>query len=106
MLRGGGPLYLGEIVSHRILRYGSGFLHVILFGTSAALAGEGRVYRLVLDGQLAWLGLAAAGRARLPLPGAGLAYYYLVVTAATITGLVRFLRFGVPVVWEKTEGTR
>jgi glycosyltransferase involved in cell wall biosynthesis len=106
MLRGGGPLYLGEIVSHRILRYGSGFLHVILFGTSAALAGECRVYRLVLDGQLAWLGLAAAGRARLPLPGAGLAYYYLVVTAATITGLARFLRFGVPVVWEKTEGTR
>jgi glycosyltransferase involved in cell wall biosynthesis len=106
MLRGGGPIYLGEIVSHRILRYGSGILHVVLLGTSAALAGEGQVYRLVLGGQVAWLALAAAGRARLPIPGAALAYYYLVVTAATITGLVRFLRFGVPVVWEKTEGTR
>jgi glycosyltransferase involved in cell wall biosynthesis len=106
MLRGGGSLYLGEIVSHRILRYGSGILHVVVFATSAALARESAPYRLVLGAQLAWFALAVAGRRRLPVPGAALAYYYFVVTAATLTGLVRFLRFGVPVVWEKTEGTR
>ena len=106
MLRGGGPLYLGQIVSHRLLRYGSGILHIVLLTTSIVLVHDGVVYRLALSGQIAWLVLAAAGRARVPIPGAGLAYYYFLVTAATVTGLVRYLRFGVPVVWEKIEGTR
>ena len=106
MLRGGGPLYLTQIVSHRILRYGSGILHVVLLASSIALAGDGIVYSAVLAFQLAWLTLAAAGRLRLPIPGAALAYYYFLVTLATLTGLVRYLRSGVPVVWGKVEGTR
>ncbi len=106
MLRGGGPLYLTQIVSHRILRYGSGILHVFLLASSIALAGDGILYSAVLAFQLAWLALAAAGRLRLPIPGAALAYYYFLVTLATLTGLVRYLRSGVPVVWEKVEGTR
>jgi glycosyltransferase involved in cell wall biosynthesis len=106
MLRGGGPLYLAQIVSHRLLRYGSGLLHLLLLATSVALAGDGLVYALALGAQLAWLALAAAGRMRLPLPGAGLAYYYLLITVATLAGLVRYLRSGVPVMWEKVEGTR
>jgi hypothetical protein len=48
----------------------------------------------------------AAGRARAPVPGAALAYYYVLVTSATVTALVRYLRFGVPAVWEKAEGAR
>ena len=28
------------------------------------------------------------------------------MTLATLAGLVRYLRVGVPVVWEKAEGTR
>ena len=106
MLRGGGPLYLGQIVSHRILRYGSGILHLVLLAASITLASHGAIYDIALAAQLAWLLLAGAGRLRLPLPGAALAYYYFLVTLATLTGLVRYLRSGVPVVWEKVEGTR
>ncbi len=106
MLRGGGPLYLLQIVSHRLLRYGSGLLHVILLITSIALVTHGLVFSVVLGAQLAWLLLATAGRLKLPIPGAGLAYYYLLVTLATLAGLVRYLRVGVPVVWDKAEGTR
>ena len=106
MLCGGGPLYLTQIVSHRLLRYGSGILHLCLLGANIALVGDGFIYSVALGVQVTWLALAAAGRRRLPLPGAGLAYYYFLVTLATLAGLVRYLRFGVPVVWEKAEGTR
>ena len=79
MLRPAEPLYLAQLVSHRVLRYASGLLHVALFTTSIALAGRAPVYRLAVAKQLAWLGLAAAGRLRpaasrrrdrLPLPPA------------------------------------
>jgi glycosyltransferase involved in cell wall biosynthesis len=106
MLGGVTPLYLGELISHRLLRYGSGVLHVALFVTSVVLAPQGGVYTAALVGQLAWLGLAAAGRIGLPVPLAGLAYYYALVTWATLVSLVRYLRFGVPPVWEKAAGTR
>jgi glycosyltransferase involved in cell wall biosynthesis len=106
ILRGVGPLYAFELVSHRVLRYASGLLHVVLLATSVALIGEGVVYQVAAALQGAWLVLALAGRLRLPLPGASLAYYYLLITWATIAGLVRYLRSGVPVVWEKAEGTR
>ena len=105
-LRGGGPVYLFQLVSHRLLRYGSGILHVIVFAGSLALVREGLVYELALAAQLAWLALALAGRFRLPIPGASLAYYYLLVTSATLVSLVRYLRFGVTAVWEKAPGTR
>jgi glycosyltransferase involved in cell wall biosynthesis len=103
MLQPAEPLYLAELVSHRVLRYASGLLHVALFASSLALARRAPVYRLALAKQLAWLGLAAAGRLRLPLPGAAIAYHYLIVTAATVAGLVRALRDDVPAVWEKNR---
>ena len=106
MLSGVTPLYLGELISHRLLRYGSGVLHVALFLTSVVLAPQGGPYAAALAAQLAWLGLAAAGRLGLPVPLAGLAYYYALVTWATLVSLVRYLRFGVPPVWEKAAGTR
>jgi glycosyltransferase involved in cell wall biosynthesis len=106
MLRGVGPLYLFELLAHRVLRYGSGLLHLLLLGTSIALVGHGVVYQVVLVAQLVWLVLAAAGRAHLPVPGAALAYYYFLVTWATVAALFRYARFGVPPVWEKVEGTR
>ena len=106
LLRGGGPLYLVQLVSHRLLRYGSGILHLILLVTSFALMRQGLVYELALSAQLAWLVLAAAGRLKAPIPGAGLAYYYFLVTWATLVSLVRYFRFGVPAVWEKAPGTR
>jgi cellulose synthase/poly-beta-1,6-N-acetylglucosamine synthase-like glycosyltransferase len=98
MLRGLGPTYLLEILSHRHLRYASGILHLILLGSSIALVREGLVYRVTLGAQLLLL-LAAA-------LGVGIARYYVLVTWATVVSLVRYLRFGVPAVWAKAEGTR
>src|SRR5205823_186476 len=99
-------LYLLELLSHRVLRYVSGFLHVALVATSIALVDEGLVYQAVLAAQIVWLVLAVAGKLRLPVPGAGLAYYYLLMTWATVVSLGRYLREGAPLMWEKAEGTR
>jgi cellulose synthase/poly-beta-1,6-N-acetylglucosamine synthase-like glycosyltransferase len=106
MLRGLTPTYWVEMVSHRLLRYGSGLLHIVLLLSSAVLVRHGLVYQIALVSQAAGLLLAVAGRFRVPIPGAGLAYYYVLVTWATVKGLTRYLRFGVPAVWEKAEGTR
>jgi hypothetical protein len=106
MLSGVPPLYLVELVSHRLLRYGSGVLHAALLATSVVLAPRGGPYATALAAQLAWLGLAAAGRLRLPVPLASLAYYYALVTWATLVSLARYLRAGVPPVWDKAAGTR
>ncbi len=105
-LRDLGPLYLTELVSHRLLRYGSGVLHVAALGSSVALAHEGGIYATALAAQLAALTLMAAGRLHAPVPGASLAYYYGLVTWAMVVSLVRYLRFGVPAVWDKAAGTR
>jgi glycosyltransferase involved in cell wall biosynthesis len=107
MLRRTSPLYLAELVSHRLLRYGSGVLHIALFASNAALVPRGGwIYRLAFAGQLGALGLVYAGKHRAKVPGAGLAYYYFLVTKATVDGLVRYVGSGTPVVWGKAEGTR
>lgn len=98
MLRRLGPTYFLEILSHRHLRYASGLLHIVLLGSSVALVREGLVYQLTLAAQLLLL-LAAA-------LGVGVARYYVLVTWATVVSLVNYLRFGVPAVWAKAEGTR
>ena len=106
MFRPTRPLYIAELVSHRVLRYSSGLLHVGLLASNLTLVGRAPFYRLFLVLQLGGLGLAAAGRARMPIPGARLAYYYYVVTKATTAGLVRYLRSGTPQTWDKAKGTR
>jgi len=98
MLRGLGPTYLLEVLSHRHLRYASGLMHLVLLGSSIALVSDGIVYQVALGAQLGLL-LAAAF-------GVGIARYYVLVTWATVVSLVRYLRFGVPAVWAKAEGTR
>jgi glycosyltransferase involved in cell wall biosynthesis len=106
MFRPTRPLYLFELISHRVLRYSSGLAHVALLLSNVALLGRAPFYRRFLVLQLVGLGLAAAGRARLGIPGARLAYYYYVVTKATVAGLVRYLRSGTPQMWDKAKGTR
>jgi hypothetical protein len=86
------------MISHRVLRYGSGVLHLVLLGTSLALVDEGLVYQLVLAAQLALLAAAAVG--------VGIARYYVLVTWATVVSLWNYLRRGVPATWEAAEGTR
>jgi glycosyltransferase involved in cell wall biosynthesis len=106
MLRDVDAVYFGELLSHRILRYGSGVLHLGVLGANVALAGRGRVYDVALGKQAAFLALAAAGRLGVRAPGAALAYYYVLVTSATVVSLAGYLRHGVPAVWERAEGTR
>ena len=98
MLRRLPPVYLLEVVSHRVLRYASGLLHLVLLGSSLALVGTGLVYALALAAQIAFLGAVAAG---VPI-----ARYYALVTWATVRALVNYLRRGVPATWEAAEGTR
>jgi glycosyltransferase involved in cell wall biosynthesis len=100
------PVYAAQLVSHRVLRYSTGLLHLGLLVSNLMLVGRAPFYRLFLLLQLGGLGLAVAGKARLPIPGAGLAYYYFVVTKATVAALVRYLRSGTPQTWDKAKGTR
>ena len=100
------PLYAAQLVSHRVLRYSTGILHVALFVSNLMLFTRAPFYRVFLALQLAGLGLAAAGKRRLRVPGARLAYYYFVVTKATVAALVRYLRSGTPQTWDKAKGTR
>jgi cellulose synthase/poly-beta-1,6-N-acetylglucosamine synthase-like glycosyltransferase len=98
MLRRLGLLYGLEVVSHRLLRYGSGILHLILLATSIALVSHGWAYDAVLAAQLLLLAAAAAG--------VGIARYYVLVTWATVVALSNYLRRGVPATWEVAQGTR
>jgi len=106
-LRRLGPVYWVEIVSHRLLRYWSGPLHVLLLVTSALLAPHGLVYAVVLAAQLAGLVLVGVsmllrGRVRV----LRVLHYYLLVTLATVIALVGYLRRGVPATWDKAAGSR
>jgi cellulose synthase/poly-beta-1,6-N-acetylglucosamine synthase-like glycosyltransferase len=92
MFRRLGAMYGLEIVSHRLLRYGSGILHVVLLATSLALISQSWVYDVVLGLQLGLLAAAAVG--------VGIARYYVLVTWATLVALVNYLRRGVPAGWE------
>jgi hypothetical protein len=53
--------------------------------------------------QLGSLGLALAGRRRPELPLAGTAWYYAVVTGASVAGLARALTRGADVTWMPTR---
>jgi poly-beta-1,6-N-acetyl-D-glucosamine synthase len=103
--RGYGPLYAFEIGSHRVLRYASPLLHLIALAANVAVLGEGTVYAVTLALQLALL-IAAALGAVVPAAPFRIARYYVAVTVASAVGLWDYLRRGVPVTWEKAEGTR
>jgi cellulose synthase/poly-beta-1,6-N-acetylglucosamine synthase-like glycosyltransferase len=98
VLRGLGPVYTLQMVSHRLLRYGSGILHLVLLATSIALVSQGWPYFVALWLQVAFLVAAAAG--------VGIARYYVLVTWATLVALWNYLRRGVPATWDVAEGTR
>jgi cellulose synthase/poly-beta-1,6-N-acetylglucosamine synthase-like glycosyltransferase len=107
-LRALGPLYWVEMISHRLLRYASGLLHVVLLVTSAVLAAtQGGIYLGVLGAQvlfalLVLASVASGGRVRL----LAIPHYYLLVTWATVVALFEVAVKGVQPVWEKAEGTR
>jgi hypothetical protein len=92
MLRRLPPDYLVAILSHRLLRYGSGVLHLVLVGTSIALATEGWPYQAALAGQVALVVAAAAGQP--------VARYYTLVSWATVQALANYICRGVPAAWD------
>ena len=102
-----GPTYWIELVSHRLLRYWSGPLHIVLLVTSLILAPQGGIYAVVLGLQLlalvlVVLSMLTGGRFRL----LRVLHYYFLVTIATVIALAGYLRHGVPATWDKAAGTR
>jgi glycosyltransferase involved in cell wall biosynthesis len=103
--RGYDPLYAVMILSHRILRYASPFLHLIVLGTNIALLGQGTVYQVALAVQVAVLAAALLARV-IPARPLLLARYYVLTTASLAAGLWDWLTRGTPAGWEPAEGTR
>ena len=96
--RGYGPVYALEILSHRLVRYASPFLHLAALAANVALLGDGVLYTVTLAIQLALLAGA--------LVGVRIARYYVLMTASLAAGLWDWLRTGTRAEWEKAEGTR
>ncbi|MGO9956075.1 MAG: hypothetical protein ACLP50_08860, partial [Solirubrobacteraceae bacterium] len=103
--RGYDPLYALMIVSHRVLRYGSPFLHVAALGSSVALLRRGRIYTVAVALQAALLAGAFAAPAVRSRPLL-VARYYVLTTASLAAGLWDWLAQGTHAGWEPAEGTR
>jgi Glycosyltransferase like family 2 len=103
--RGYDPVYAFMIVSHRVLRYLSPFLHLVALGTSIALIGHGWVYVAAVGLQAALLaGALLAGL--IPARPLLIARYYVFTTASLLAGLWDWLARGTSPGWEPAEGTR
>jgi hypothetical protein len=103
--RGYDPGYAAMIVSHRVLRYISPFLHLAALAAAAALIGQGRIYAVATALQVALVAAALAARA-LPLRPLLVARYYVLTTASLAAGLWDWLAHGTHAGWEAAEGTR
>jgi cellulose synthase/poly-beta-1,6-N-acetylglucosamine synthase-like glycosyltransferase len=104
--RGYPPLFAFELFSHRLLRYATPFLHVLVFLANLVLLGSGWFYYLTLLAQLALLVVAALS-ARLPDDAVvRVARYYVLTQASIVFGLWDRLRHGSGGRWEKAAGTR
>ncbi len=105
--RGYGLGYGLMILSHRLLRYATPALHLLLLAATVVLvaSGAGAVYvaALVLQlGLIAAAALAGTVRAR-PLL---IARYYVLTTGSLAAGLWDWLRRGTAASWDAAEGTR
>ncbi len=105
--RGYTPGYALMIVSHRLLRYTSPFLHLLALGCNIALvaAGAGTLYTVTLLLQWALLVCAGIGGV-IPLRPLLIARYYVLTTASAAFGLWDWLRHGTEASWDVAEGTR
>jgi hypothetical protein len=106
--RGYDPLYALMIVSHRVLRYLSPFLHVIALGTSIAvlaLRPQDLIYAVAVGIQVGLLAAAWLAGA-VPIRPFLIARYYVLTTASLAAGLWDWLAHGTAAGWEPAEGTR
>ena len=102
--RGYDPLYALMIVSHRVLRYLSPFLHRSHSERTSRCWPRAWVYIVTLALQLALLAAALAGV--LPAQPLLVARYYVLTTASLAAGLWDWLSRGTQAGWEPAEGTR
>ncbi len=105
--RGYPPGYALMILSHRVLRYATPFLHLFAFAANVALVvlAAGVLYTVTLCLQLALL-FAAALAGVLPVRALQITRYYVLTTASPAAGLWDWLRHGTDASWEAAEGTR
>jgi hypothetical protein len=99
--------YALMMVSHRLLRYLTPFLHLLALVANIALVteGAGAVYTVTLALQLALLA-AAALAAAMPVRALLIARYYVLTAASPAAGLWDWLRHGTAASWQAAEGTR
>ncbi len=105
--RGYTPGYAAMILSHRVLRYATPFLHAIALAANIALVvlAAGSLYTVTLGLQIALLAAAGLGgvwRTRALL----VCRYYVLTTGSLALGLWDWLRHGTDATWEAAEGTR
>ncbi|HEX3608909.1 MAG TPA: glycosyltransferase [Solirubrobacterales bacterium] len=103
--RGYRPLYAFELLSHRLLRYLTPFLHFVAFATNLALLGSGGVYVVTYGIQVVAIAAALLGGS-FPVGPLRIARYYAMTTVAIAAGLWDRFRHGPPSAWEKAPGTR
>jgi cellulose synthase/poly-beta-1,6-N-acetylglucosamine synthase-like glycosyltransferase len=105
--RGYTPGYALMILSHRLLRYLTPFLHMLAFAANVALVADdaGTLYTVTLALQLALLAAAALASV-MPVRLLLIARYYVLTTASPAAGLWDWLRHGTTASWDAAEGTR
>jgi hypothetical protein len=107
--RGYPPGYALMILSHRVLRYATPFLHVLALAANIAIvAVDGKrtaLYMATLALQVALFAAAGLGGA-IGVRPLLIARYYVLTTAAPALGLWDWLRHGTNASWEAAEGTR
>ena len=113
MLRGGmlsprgyDPVYALMIVSHRLLRYASPFLHGGGAGRRDRVAGAGAGVRGYLPPRSRPAGAGGVGGRGYPRPPTAGGAYYVLTTASLAAGLWDWLAHGTHAGWEPAEGTR
>jgi cellulose synthase/poly-beta-1,6-N-acetylglucosamine synthase-like glycosyltransferase len=94
-------------VSHKLLRWMTPFLlaGALAASAAAAVAPGAWVHRALLGAQLAFYGLALAGRVRGGGPLrrlAAAAHYFVAMNAALAVGMWRFVRGTQPAAWQRT----
>jgi cellulose synthase/poly-beta-1,6-N-acetylglucosamine synthase-like glycosyltransferase len=99
--------YALMILSHRLLRYLSPFLHALALLANLALvaAGAGTLYTVTFALQIVLLAAAALAGV-MPARPLLIARYYVLTTASPAAGLWDWLRHGTAASWEAAEGTR
>ena len=92
------------VLSHRVLRYATPFLHAVAGLATLALLRRGRARASAAAHAAVLAAAAAAGR--LPWRPLLVARYYVLTTASLAAGLWDHLRHGTPAGWDAPEGTR